>query len=351
MNGIRIGALAVALLAGLLPGPAPARAAKPSPSPTTRAAAKDEPPTGLARILDGAPPKSLADLRAMEAQFRRVAAKVTPATVGINSRGGGGSGVIISKDGYVLTVGHVVREAGRDVTVLLPDGRRARAKTLGADLGVDSGLVKIVEKPKGDAGWPHCEMGNSDALKRGQWCLAAGHPGGFRRGRTPPIRVGRILRSTPTVILSDCTIVSGDSGGPLFDMDGKVVGISSRISGPLDGNIHVPVDAFRREWARLLKGDVFGSRGQRPGGPYLGVVADPASDKALIQRVMPGSAADRAGIRPGDMITEFDGKAVDNWQKLVELIARKKPGDRARITVLRERKTVKLQAVLGRRGS
>ena len=336
--------------------PAFAAATKPV-GPTTHPAAgpgalpvvKPEPSGRLEKLLAGDVPASVDDLKAMEQRFREVAAKVTPATVGISSRGGGGSGVIISADGYVLTVGHVTREAGRDVTVLLPDGRRLRAKTLGADLGVDAGLVQILDKPPGKDGWPHCEMGRSEDLKPGQWLLAAGHPGGFQRGRTPPVRIGRVLRNAPTMIVTGCTIVSGDSGGPLFDMDGKVVGISSRISGPLDGNIHVPVDAFRRDWGRLAKGEVFGFRGGGASVAYFGVMPDPASSELRIGTVVTGSAAEKAGARTGDVVKEFDGKPVPDWLTLVRRITERKPGDKVAVTVLRDGKTVKLNVVLGRR--
>jgi serine protease Do len=343
------GIVAAAWLVGMLlvPTGASAAKAKTPPGPATRPVAKAEKPDDVAKILAGGVPRDVADLEGMEKRFREVAAKVTPATVGVAGRGGGGSGVIVTKDGYVLTVGHITREAGRDVTVILPDGRRAKAKTLGANLGVDSGLVKIVEEPKDESGWPHCEMGSSDSLKQGQWVLAAGHPGGFRRGRTPPVRIGRVLRNTPTVLVTDCAIVSGDSGGPLYDMAGKVIGISSRISGSLDGNIHVPVDTFRRDWDRLVKGETFGSRGG--GGAYLGVQVDTESDTARIVAVVPGLAAAKAGVKAGDVIRRFDGKATPDRETLLRLIAARRPGHKVSIVVLRGEKELKLEAVLGKR--
>jgi len=336
----------MALVVGMLLVAAGASAATSSREPATRPAAKGEKTDGVARILAGGVPRDVADLKAMERRFREVAAKVTPATVGVVGRGGGGSGVIVTADGYVLTVGHITREAGRDVTVLLPDGRRAKAKTLGANLGVDSGLVKIVEKPKDKGGWPHCRMGRSASLRQGQWVLAAGHPGGFRRGRTPPVRIGRVLRNTPTVIVTDCAIVSGDSGGPLYDMDGEVIGISSRISGSLDGNIHVPVDTFRRDWDRMVKGESFGSR---RGGAYLGVQLDTESGGTRVLAVVPGSGAAKAGIKAGDVIRRFGGKVTPDRPTLLRLIAARRPGHKVSIVVLRGKKEQKLEAVLGRR--
>jgi len=344
------GSLAGALLGAVLAA-APARAATTAPAtrPGAVATAKAKADERLEAILAGGVPKSAEEIRAMERRFREVAEKVTPATVGISSRGGGGSGVIVSKDGLVLTVGHVTREAGRDVTVLLPDGRRARAKTLGANLAVDAGMVQITDKPDANAPWPLCPMGKSGDLRPGQWVLAAGHPGGFRRGRTPPVRVGRVLRSSSRSITTDCTIVSGDSGGPTFDMAGRVIGISSRISGALDGNIHVPIDAFHADWERLKKGEVFDPRRTTDGGAYLGVMAGPETDDLRIGQVIAGSAAENAGMKPGDVVLKLAGKPVPDWATLVRLIRERKPGDKVKIVVRRGKKTVTLDATLGRR--
>lgn len=339
--------LCVALAASVAPAPPPTESAKPKAA-STQPVTVPEPSGRLARILAGGVPRNADDLRAMEQHIQKVAAKAIRATVGVRIGWAGASGVIVSKDGYVLTAGHVSGRAGREVGLILHDGREVKAKTLGANYGVDSGLIQITDKAP-EAGWPHCPMGKSAALKRGQWCLAAGHPGGYHRGRTPPVRLGRILRTTSTAMLTDCTIVSGDSGGPLFDMAGKVIGISSRIGGPIDANIHVPVDLYRRDWARLTKSETWGSLFGR-GGAYLGVVGDMESDKARIASVQPGSPAAKAGIKPGDVVTRFGGRDVPSFPALVMLIAGKKPGDKVKITVLRDKKTLTLEAVLTKRG-
>ena len=349
--------IALFLFAAMLGLAAPVTWAAP-PETKTRPADKTKPPPAatsvippqLAKIFAGGVPEGPGDLRAMEKHVRKIAAKVTQATVGIGMRGAGGSGVIVSKDGYVMTVGHVTRQADRDVAIILPNGQAVKGKTLGGNLSVDSGLIKITAKPKGKDGWPYCEMGVSKSLKRGQWCLAAGHPGGFRPNRTPPVRLGRVLRNLSAVIVTDCTIVSGDSGGPLFDMEGRVIGISSRIAGPLDANIHVPVDLYRRDWDRMVKGETWGVMPGRRGGAHLGVMSDATSGKAVIRTVVPGSAADKAGMKPGDVVTKFANHLVSNFPMLAVLIAHKKPGDKVKITVERDGKTLVLQAVLDKRG-
>jgi serine protease Do len=323
--------------------------AKPTRGAATRPAALPKPSGRLAEILDGGVPRDTSDLKAMEAHIRTVAARALRATVGVRIGWAGASGVIVTPDGYVLTAGHVAGRAGREVTVILHDGRRVRAKTLGANRDVDAGLIQITEKPRDDAGWPYCEMGTSASLKRGQWCLAAGHPGGYQRGRTAPVRLGRVWRNARTAILSDCTIVGGDSGGPLFDMAGKVIGVSSRIGGPIDANVHVPVDLYRRDWSRLVKAETWGGLAERGRGAYLGVVADPESGKARIASVQPGSPAEKAGIKPGDVVTRFADHDVPSFPALVMLILHRKPGDKVKITVLRGKKTLTLEAVLAKR--
>jgi len=308
-----------------------------------------KPSAELQKILDGSVPATVEQIRAMQDHVRKVAAHVTKATVGVRVSGASGSGVIVSADGYVLTCAHVTRAADSPVTVILPDGSRVKGKTLGAYFGMDAGMIKITDKPKTKAGWPFCPMGKSSTLKLGQWCIAAGHPGGFRPGRTAPVRLGRVLRLSSSMIVSDCTIVSGDSGGPLFDTAGEVIGISSRIGGPLDANIHVPVDAFTKDWTRLAKGETWGSQG-RGNGAFLGVRSDGEDNVAKISYVQPDSAAAKGGMKTGDVVKTFDKKSVTTYASLVSLITRKKPGDKVTIVVLRGKETVTLNVTLGKRG-
>jgi len=348
---MRFGLLLGVLIAAAPPvgGLAKSKSAPATSAPATRRAALPKPTGRLAEILAGGVPRDVADLKAMEAHIRKVAAEALRATVGIRIGRAGASGVIVSPDGYVLTAGHVSGRPGRDVTVILHDGRRVKAKTLGAHVHVDVGLIRITAKPTDPRGWPFCEMGTSASLKRGQWCLAAGHPGGYQPGRTAPVRLGRIWRNTPAAVLTDCTIVGGDSGGPLFDMGGKVIAVSSRIGGPLDANVHVPVDLYRRDWARLAKGETWGAPLRRGRGAYLGVVADTESDKARIASVQPGSPAEKAGIKPGDVITRCAGREVTSFPSLVMLLTEKKPGDKVTIALRRGKKTLTVNAVLARR--
>lgn len=214
-------------------------------------------PAPLPPALDKVAPENIAELRAIEKHVQEVLKKITPCVVGVRVGAGQGSGVIVSEDGLVLTAGHVSGQPGRNCVVILPNGKTLKAKTLGRNSGIDSGMVKITQEGK----YPFIELGNSAALKRGQWVLALGHPGGFRPNRTPVVRLGRVLFNNRALVRTDCTLVGGDSGGPLFDMNGKVVGIHSRIGGSsITENIHVPVDTYRATWDRLAKGDSWGGR-------------------------------------------------------------------------------------------
>lgn len=300
----------------------------------------------LAEIQQGATPANAEELLALEKILRITAKKVIPCTVGVQMGGGSGSGVIISEDGYVLTAGHVSARADRDVSIILQDGRRVKGKTLGANHGIDSGLIKI----EGDEKWPFCEMGHSKDLAEGQWCVATGHPGGFQPGRKSPYRVGRIVKVADSGIASSCMLVGGDSGGPLFDLNGKVIGINSRI-GANAMNIHVPVDTYHATWDRLAKGDVWGGRtGLRNGTPYVGIANAPNSEEAKVGQVVENSPADQAGIQVGDVIVKFDSKPVETFAELVGLVRAKKPGNEVSLVVLRDGEEVSVKLKIGRFG-
>jgi serine protease Do len=293
-------------------------------------------------------PESVEDLKAIQAHVRALSARVLACTVNVRIGMGQGSGVIISADGYVLTAGHVSGTPGRDVILTLASGRKVKGKTLGVNRGIDSGLIKITEEGK----WPHCEMGKSADLKRGDWCLAVGHPTGYKEGRSPVVRLGRVLDHGKVLIRSDCALVGGDSGGPLFDMQGRVIGIHSRIAGPLTANIHVPVDTYRDTWDKLAKGEAWGGGMfgfPAKGEPYLGVKGDPEAEGCKITEVVPNSPAAKAGLQVDDVVLRFAGQKINDFESLRARVLRSKPGQRVTLEIQRGEKTRNIEVVVGKR--
>ncbi|MCE5268268.1 MAG: trypsin-like peptidase domain-containing protein [Planctomycetaceae bacterium] len=204
-------------------------------------------------------PKDLAGFKALGAQIKSVVAKALPAVVGIRVGTAWGSGVVVSEDGIVMTAGHVVDKPGQSVTFYFADGKKAKGKTLGDFASADAGLMKITDPGK----WPSAPMGQSTGIKVGDWCVAIGHPLGYSPGRPPVVRVGRVLQKSVDTMQTDCPLVGGDSGGPLLDLNGNVIGINSRIGSSAAMNLHVPVEVFRANWDRLLKAELW--RAPRPG--------------------------------------------------------------------------------------
>ena len=302
---------------------------------------------GLPRVFDKTAPETLQDLQELQSHVKNVLNKVVPATVGLRIGGAQGSGVLIP-EGYVLTAGHVSGQPDREAIILLPDGRKLKGKTLGANRGIDSGLIKITDADIDTL--PTVDVGNSAQLAKGQWCIAVGHPGGYQAGRTPVVRVGRVLDFVPdTHVRTDCALVGGDSGGPLFDMNGRVIGIHSRIGGAMTANIHVPINTYRDTWDRLAKGEAWGSGfGGKSEPAYLGITAHPETQACRVSKIEPGSPAEKGGIRVDDVIVGFNGTKISGFDDLAALVQSHGPGSEVALEVRRGVETVRLRFRLGR---
>ncbi len=281
-------------------------------------------------------PANLQDLKDLQQRVQDVYKKVAPAVVGIQIGMASGSGVIVSEDGVVLTAGHVSQTPDTDCFVILRDGKRLKAKSLGQNTLIDSGMIQIEEKGK----WPYAEMGVSKDLKKDQWVVAIGHPGGFDKDRTPVLRLGRVIdfNNGPNgYVRTDCTLVGGDSGGPLFDLDGKVIGIHSRIGPNLNFNIHVPIDTFHETWTRLVSGESWSGNKTKVSAKTmaekLGVQFELTGGILKVREVKSESLAAKAGLKTKDMIATVDGKNVSNEDQIEEIIGKKKRGDKVVIEV------------------
>ena len=298
---------------------------------------------GLERVVKGLEPQTLEELRALESQQAKVAEKVKQVTVNVQQGNSQGSGVIISKDGYVLTAAHVAGKPNLEATVVMSNGRRYRAKTLGMNRNVDAGLLKITDEPA--EGWPHAAIGESNRIAEGQWCVAIGHPGGWQEKRGSVVRVGRVLAMLPGTIVTDCSLIGGDSGGPLFDLSGRLIGIHSRIGAEVTENMHVPVDEFTRNLERLVSGEKWGVL---PGyEPIIGITGDEKDGRAIVTKVNPGGPAERAGIQEGDVVVRFDGSAIKTFQELKEAVHGCLPGDHVRIELARDEQVLSRTLVIG----
>ena len=328
---------------------------KPQDKSTSKAPVKltkslDIPPN-VAKALAKKYPENKADLVAIEQQVHRVLIDVLPATVGLQVGNSAGSGVIVNSEGIILTAGHVSGNPNTKVWVILSDGRRVRGLTLGANHGIDSGMIKILEKQKG--GWPFVPMAKSKEIKPGQWVIATGHPGGYRPDRTAPVRLGRVLFNNDNVICTDCTLVGGDSGGPLFNMRGELVAIHSRIGRDIRNNYHVPIETYHSTWDRLVAAELWGGGRTKSSmarvKPYLGVHLDGRHEKPQITQVDPGTPAAKAGIRAGDIVLSFDGKPVKERIDFIRRVLRKKAGANVRMELEREGITIKIALRLGGR--
>jgi serine protease Do len=273
-------------------------------------------------------PTSVADLKAMERHVTALVQRVSPAVVAVEVGLSSGSGVVISADGLVLCAGHVCGRPNREVHFTFPDGKSVRGKTLGVDLESDAGLMRITDRGP----WPNVPMGELESAHRGDWVLALGHPGGFDLKRSLVVRLGRILRLEPDLLQTDCPISPGDSGGPLFDMSGRVIGIHSFISDSTTENFHVPIGEFYDGWDQLLDGEGGWAPEFRA---YLG--ADSRDDAAgcRLSAVEVNGPGFNAGLRVGDLILRVEGRDIKSSATFQHWLADARPGDVLKLEIKR----------------
>lgn len=254
---------------------------------------------------------------------------------------GVGSGFIISADGFVLTNAHVV-EGASEVYVTLTDKREYKAKIIGADLRTDVALVKI-----DGSKLPHLTIGDSERIRVGEWVVAIGSPFGLDNTVTAGI-VSAKSRDTGDylpLIQTDVAVNPGNSGGPLINMRGEVVGINSQIysrsGGYMGISFAVPIDEAMRV-ADQLKASGKVIRGRI--GVQIGEVTKEVAESlglekaqgALVQRVEPAGPAEKAGLEAGDIIVRFNGTAIEKSTDLPRVVGNTKPGTRSTATVWRK---------------
>jgi serine protease Do len=258
-------------------------------------------------------------------------------------RHGMGSGFIVSADGYVLTNAHVVADAA-DVTVRLSDRRELKAKVVGADARTDVALLKVEAN-----GLPTVKMGDAKSLKPGEWVAAIGSPFGLENSVTAGVvsATGRALPDSSYVpfIQTDVAVNPGNSGGPLFNMAGEVIGINSQIftrTGGYQGvSFAIPIDVALNVKDQLAAGGrvVRGRLGigiQEVNQALAGSFGMKTASGALVTQVEKGSPAEAAGLKAGDVVLKLDGKAIERSGELARRIAETKPGTRATLELWRD---------------
>lgn len=294
----------------------------------------------------GGIPASLDLLRLMERQQQKVAERAERCTVSVRIDRAQGCGVIITDSGYIVTAAHVAMRPGAKATITMSDGRQIAATTLGMNRHVDAGLIRINPGQNGGKPWPYASLGTSDSLVPGMWCIAMGHPGGYDPARGAVIRVGRLLEVRPEVLVSDCALIGGDSGGPLFNMAGKLIAVHSRIGNRVSENLHVPIDHYDYSWDRMAAGQAWGFLPNFK--PTLGVSGNQTTSEATIIKVAPGSPAAVAGIQPNDVVVRFGEISITSFQSLQNAVANTMPGERVRMVVRRDDHLVDVVVEIGR---
>ena len=252
-----------------------------------------------------------------------------------------------------MTAAHVSTGVGKDVTVVMPDGTKLKAETLGLVAETDAALVRITEKlPEGKA-FPTVAINRTDDTKLGDWVFSLGHSGGFDKERGVVSRIGRLVRVANTTIQTDGTLIGGDSGGPLFDMEGRLIGIHSRVGQVLGQNMHVPVKVFLDNWDAMLRSEFIGEGpfAEKPvkGKGFLGVATKPSEGGIEVTKVGKDSPAEKAGIKEGDLLRTLNGEKLDTREKLQSILAELAEGDRLAFEITRDGKDETINLKLGAR--
>ncbi|MDC8754788.1 Do family serine endopeptidase [Erythrobacter sp. sf7] len=277
-----------------------------------------------------------------------------------------GSGFIISSDGYVVTNNHVIsppdtRAKLESITVTLPDGSEYEAELVGADAASDLAVLKI----KSNKAFPFVRFGDSSAARVGDWVVAIGNPFGLGGTVTSGI-ISAVYRNTgqggayDRYIQTDASINRGNSGGPLFDMRGNVIGINNAIFSPSGGSVGIGF-AIPAEIAAPIVEQLRAGREIERG--YLGVGLAPINEDfaaslglekrrgEFVQTVQDDSPAAKAGLKPGDIITKVNGKDVSSEQTVSFLVANLEPGAQVPVELLRDGKKLAVNVTLGKRPS
>ncbi len=282
------------------------------------------------------------DATELQADIQPTINTVQPAVVAIRGNRSAFSGVIVSPDGHVLSAGHAVKPGSR-YQVILPDGRRFRARGKGSNPKADCALVQITEEV---TDLPFVQIGQSSNLVANQPCIGISFPGGQGTREQPAVRFGRIVRrARPGGMLQSTALMEpGDSGGALFDLDGRVIGIHSRIGRSMSQNFEVPIDVYKNFWNELNAERTFTGNSRL----ILGIEARQREDESgiTVEKILEDSVAEKSGLLVNDVITVINGDKTGSLTELRAALAKaaEKRLDKFPLKVKREDEVISLEA-------
>lgn len=298
-------------------------------------------------------PESREDLEAIQSALQNFLVKSRAATVCVQVGQGSGTGVIVSEEGLVLTAAHVVTGVKKDLVVVMEDGAKYEAQSLGLNANNDAAMLQI--KTQDGEKFPFVEIEEKAVSGRsksqlGDWVYTLGHSDGFDKARGLVLRLGRLVRIADSTVQSDCSLIGGDSGGPLFDMDGKLIAIHSRVGHLIPENLHVPIQAFHKDWDRLLNLDFIGdgpfAKKPQLGLGFIGVAVEKVERGMKITQVAEEYPAALAGLNVGDVIVMLRGEKLSSREKMEEILKKCAAGDKLEIQYLREEKLETVEVTL-----
>ena len=287
-------------------------------------------------------PENINDLIEIQDRLRSLLPEAKAALVSIEAVDGAGSGVIVSEDGLVLTAAHVTGSTGKKMKVRLSNGKRASAVTLGGSEISDGAMLQIID----EGIWPHVPVARNGKSEVGDWCFGLGHPGGFDKERGIVVRIGKIISKKDETMQTDSRLLGGDSGGPLFDFDGHLIAIHSRVSQQPDQNYHVPVESFHANWDFFRDKELVSYDSMQKGG-FFGVSCEETDSGLVVKEVITGTAAEKAGIIKGDILLEVNEEPLDKREEFIIMISSLRPGDEAKILYQRNDAQISVKVALG----
>lgn len=309
------------------------------------------------------------ELQALEKQVVETVNKTKDTVVAIVMKDqsgqvvGSGSGVIVTEKGLIYTAAHVV-DGFENVYAIMSDESEHEVVVLGMNRYKDAAVCRMRDTSRS---YPYAEPGNSDTLKVTDWVIAMGHGRGYDKTRTAPVRFGRVRAHNPgRFITTDCPLIGGDSGGPLFDIEGKVVGINSSINGLARFNVHAGVSGFQDDLLRMRSGESWGKLLPNvlytPETPLLGVKFKNKGsdffgrrrytahiDPPYISDVSQGGPAQKGGIKAGDLIRVIGDEEINSRQDVEIALGRQKVGNAVKVVIQRGRELLETKVTLGTR--